>query len=88
MEGRRGAQAAHDRPQPPTGRALARRAAALAGALVAGVVIGIVVERLAGTAWGYVAVPLAIVVLWWRLADPTQCAADASRPHPPRDANR
>ena len=88
MEDRHGAQATRDRTRVPAGRALARRAAALAGALALGVVIGIVVERLAATAWGYVAVPLAVVVLWWRHADPTQCAADVTRPDTPRGGGR
>lgn len=61
------------------GRLLARRVAALVGALVLGAAIGVAVERFAGTAWGFVAVPLAVVVGWWRFADPTQCVADERR---------
>jgi hypothetical protein len=75
-------------PASPSGRAFARRAAALLGALATGVVIGVVVERLAGTAWGFVAVPLALVVGWWRFADPTQCVADTSPPDASRGAGR
>lgn len=55
-----------------------RRLAVLVGAIAVGVAVGLVVERLAGSAWGFVAVPLSVVVGWWRVADPTRCTLPAS----------
>lgn len=71
-------------PVPPRAqgrRSVGRRAGLLFGALALGVAVGVGVELVAGTAWGYVALPLAVAALWWRFADPTQCDASSSSGH-------
>lgn len=51
-----------------------RRLAALAAALGAGAVVGALGHALSGDERWFLAVPLAVVVAWWRVADPTRCA--------------
>lgn len=50
-----------------------RRAGWLALLLGAGIAVGWVGSTWTGDAAWYLAIPVAIVAGWWRLADPTRC---------------
>ncbi len=52
-----------------------RRLALLVLCLCAGAAVGGVVAAWSGSAWGWVAVPLALAIGWLLIADPTQCQA-------------
>lgn len=54
-----------------------RRLAALAASGGIGAVAGWVGQAVSGDERWFFAVPVAIVVAWWRVADPTQCAGGA-----------
>lgn len=69
---RRPATAPHTTMPPPTDAPLARLGLLL-GWLAAGAGVSAIGHALSGdTAW-VLAVPLALVVGWWRVADPTRC---------------
>lgn len=66
-----------DRPRGATAPARSRplrRLAALAASLGAGGAVGVLGHALSGDERWFLAVPLAVVVAWWRVADPTRCA--------------
>jgi hypothetical protein len=57
-----------------------QRLALFALCLAAGAVAGWAIAASTGSAWGWVAIPLALAIGWLFVADPTQC----QRCEPPR----
>lgn len=61
-----------------------RRAMLLATTLAAGTAVGALAWWATGSPWAWGAVPAALALVWWRVADTTQCEPVRTPSAPPR----
>jgi hypothetical protein len=59
---------------------VARRAALLVALALAGLAVGVAGHAATGTAWWFVALPIAVAAGWLFVADPTRCEGPVCPP--------
>ncbi len=65
--------------RPP--RSTHSRLALLVALMAAGWLVGAAGSAASGNAYWYCAIPAAVALGWWFVADPTQCEPDRREPH-------
>ena len=65
-------------------RSQRQRVVWLLGCFVVGGIVGAAGSAVTGSDLWYLAIPVAVAIVWWFIADPTKCEPCADRGQPPR----